>query len=104
LRAKKQTPIIQIYGRKRSDKKMKKYTIQFAILLVSLVLTQTAFADVKIKSRQTMSGQTYENSTYIKGKRQHTESMNGQTIVITQCDLRRDLQLEFVSNVVEMIL
>jgi hypothetical protein len=40
-----------------------------------------------------MSGQTYENSTYIKGKRQHTESMNGQTIVITQCDLRRDLQL-----------
>ena len=67
---------------------MKKYTIQFAILLVSLVLTQTAFADVKIKSRQTMSGQTYENSTYIKGKRQRTESMNGQMIMITQCDLK----------------
>lgn len=72
---------------------MKKYTIQFAILLVSLVLTQTAFADVKVKSRQTISGQTYENTTYIKGKRQRAESMNGQMITITQCDLRRDLQL-----------
>jgi len=40
-----------------------------------------------------MSGQTYENSTYIKGKRQRTESMNGQMIMITQCDLKRDLQL-----------
>lgn len=72
---------------------MKRYIIQFAIILVSLVLTQTAFADVKIKSRQTTGGQTYENTTYIKGKRQRSESMDGQIISITQCDLRRDLQL-----------
>ncbi len=74
---------------------MKKSTLitRFTILLISLVLSQNAFADVKIKSRQTMSGQTYENTTYIKGKRQRTESMNGQMITITQCDLKRDLQL-----------
>lgn len=72
---------------------MKKYTVQIALLLVSLVLADTAFADVKIKSRQTVSGQTYENSTYIKGKRQRSESMNGQMIMITQCDLKRELQL-----------
>ena len=72
---------------------MKKHTIRFAILLAALILSQTAFADVKIKSRQTVSGQTYENSTYIKGKRSRAESMNGKMIMITQCDLRRDLQM-----------
>ena len=50
-------------------------------------------ADVKIKSRQTMQGQSYENATYIKGKRQRTEQMGGQSVTIQQCDLRRDLQL-----------
>ena len=58
-----------------------------------LTITGSAMADVKIKSRQTMSGQTSENTTYIKGKRQRTEMMNGQMISITQCDLGRDLQL-----------
>ncbi len=47
---------------------MKKNIIQFAILLVSLVFTTTAFADVKIKSRQTMSGQT---STHRINEREH---------------------------------
>jgi hypothetical protein len=72
---------------------VKKSIIYFAILLT--VLTQTAFADVKIKIRQTMSGQTYENTTYIKGKRQRTEQNMGgtQTVSITQCDLRRDVRL-----------
>src|SRR5215208_8494458 len=50
-------------------------------------------ADVKIKSRQTMQGQSYENATYIKGKRQRTESMGGQSVTIQQCDLRRDIQI-----------
>ncbi len=72
---------------------MKKYIIYFAILLTAL--TQTAFADVKIKVRQTAGGQTYENTTYIKGKRQRTEQNMGgmQTVTITQCDLRRDIRL-----------
>ena len=72
---------------------MKKSIIYFAILLT--VLSQTAFADVKIKIRQTAGGQTYENTTYMKGKRQRTEQNMGgmQQVSITQCDLRRDVQL-----------
>ena len=72
---------------------MRNNIYKLAILLVSLVLTQTAFADVKIKSKQTMSGQSYENTTYIKGKRQRTETMNGMMINLNQCDLRRGVQI-----------
>jgi hypothetical protein len=67
-----------------------------ALLIVGaaiLTLTGSAFADVKIKTKQTASGQTSENTTYIKGKRQRTEMANGVMISITQCDLGRDLQL-----------
>ena len=67
-----------------------------ALLIVAaaiLTLTGSAFADVKIKTKQTASGQTSENTTYIKGKRQRTEMANGVMISITQCDLGRDLQL-----------
>jgi hypothetical protein len=67
--------------------------IYFAILITTFVCSQTAFADVKIKSKQTMSGQSYENTTYIKGKRQRTETMNGMMVNITQCDLRRGVQI-----------
>lgn len=70
---------------------MKRNFILFAIIIVSSAFT--AFADVKIKSKQTMSGQSYENTTYIKGKRQRTETMNGMMVNITQCDLRRGIQL-----------
>lgn len=64
----------------------------FAIAAV-LGLSGSAMADVKLKTRQTTSGQTTENTTYIKGKRQRTEMMSGQYISLTQCDLGRDLQL-----------
>lgn len=63
------------------------------VMSAILTISTTAFADVKIKSRQTMSGQTTENTTYIKGKRQRTEMMGGVMISLTQCDLGRDLQL-----------
>jgi hypothetical protein len=74
---------------------MKRNLYGFAILLVSLVFTQAAFADVKIKTRQSMSGQSYENTTLIKGKRQRTErNMGGMQMVdITQCDLKRSVQM-----------
>lgn len=74
---------------------MRKFITHFAILIVSLILTQTAFADVKVKIRQTMSGQTYENTTYIKGKRQRDErNMGGvESVSITQCDLKRSIQI-----------
>ena len=58
-----------------------------------LTLTGIASADTKIKSRQTTGGQTYENTSYIKGKRQRSETNNGQMIVIQQCDLRRNIQI-----------
>jgi hypothetical protein len=67
-----------------------------AIILAALVMTMlagSAFADVKIKSKQTMSGQTSESTTLIKGKRSRSEVMNGMLVSITQCDLARDLQL-----------
>lgn len=70
---------------------MKKNFILLAILMIGL--STAAFADVKIKSKQTMSGQSYENTTYIKGKRQRTETMNGMMVNVTQCDLRRGIQL-----------
>ena len=65
----------------------------FALIAVSLACTSSVLADVKIKSKQTMSGQSYENTTYIKGKRQRTEMMNGMMISLTQCDLRRGVQI-----------
>lgn len=52
-----------------------------------------ASADTKVKSRQTSGGQTYENTSYIKGKRQRSETNNGQMIMIQQCDLRRNIQI-----------
>lgn len=73
----------------------KNYLIKFAVLAVCIASSMTAFADVKIKTRQTMQGQTYEHTTYIKGKRERSErNMGGvQMVSITQCDLRRDVQL-----------
>lgn len=58
-----------------------------------LTFTGIASADTKIKSRQTSGGQIYENTSYIKGKRQRSETNNGQMIVIQQCDLRRNIQI-----------
>jgi hypothetical protein len=67
------------------------------ILFLSLtaILAINAFADVKIKSRQGVSGQTTENTTYIKGKRQRTEQNAGAgtLVTLTQCDLKRSIQL-----------
>ncbi|MEO8041205.1 MAG: hypothetical protein ABI646_01230 [Acidobacteriota bacterium] len=72
---------------------MKTGLYSIAILISAVIMSGSAFADVKIKSNQTMSGQSYENTTYIKGKRQRSESMNGMMINLTQCDLRRGVQL-----------
>ena len=75
--------------------KKSNYITQLTILLVGLILTGTAFADVKIKTRHTSSGQTYESTTYIKGKRQRAEQniSGNQTVNITQCDLKRNVQI-----------
>src|SRR5688572_17364389 len=72
---------------------MKNGLYTLAVIITGVILSTTASADVKIKAKQTMSGQAYENTTYIKGKRQRSESMNGMMINLTQCDLRRGVQL-----------
>ena len=65
-----------------------------AISIVCLLtISGIANADTKVKTRQTSGGQTYENATYIKGKRQRTETNNGQMIMLQQCDLRRNIQI-----------
>ena len=64
--------------------------IQYAIIL--LISVNTAFADVKIKTRSTSGGASTESTTFIKGKRQRTE-MGEQSVSIMQCDLRRSVQL-----------
>lgn len=69
-------------------------TVRIAFVITCLsMLSATASADTKVKSRQTSGGQTYENTSYIKGKRQRSETNNGQMITIQQCDLRRNIQL-----------
>lgn len=73
---------------------MLRITIRTAISIACLLtLAGIANADIKIKSRQTSGGQTYENTSYIKGKRQRSETSGGQMIVVQQCDLRRNIQI-----------
>src|SRR5574338_234480 len=74
---------------------MLKITFPRITMLIACLsaLSATATADTKVKTRQTTGGQTYENSSYIKGKRQRSEMNNGQMIVIQQCDLRRNIQI-----------
>ena len=68
--------------------------LRTAILIACVsLIPATASADTKVKSRQTSGGQTYENTSYIKGKRQRSETNNGQMIMIQQCDLRRNIQI-----------
>jgi hypothetical protein len=73
---------------------MRKTISRIAISIGCLIsVAGVASADTKVKSRQTSGGQTYENSTYIKGKRQRSETNNGQMIMVQQCDLRRNIQI-----------
>ena len=58
---------------------MKNALYTLAILVTGMLSSTVAIADVKIKAKQSMGGQSYENTTYIKGKRQRSESMNGST-------------------------
>src|ERR1044072_7233820 len=74
---------------------MLKTTLPRTVIAIACLISMSviASADTKVKSRQTSGGQTYENTSYIKGKRQRSETNNGQMIVIQQCDLRRNIQI-----------
>ncbi len=53
-------------------------------------------SDLRITYRSTTSGQSYESTTMIKGKRERTETRMGQgsdITSITQCDLKRTIQI-----------
>ncbi|HEX6283476.1 MAG TPA: hypothetical protein VFZ71_01320 [Pyrinomonadaceae bacterium] len=69
---------------------MLKTTLSFICLIATFGVVN---ADTKVKIRQTSGGQTYENATYIKGKRQRSETNGGQMVTITQCDLRRNITI-----------
>jgi hypothetical protein len=58
-----------------------------------MTMSGIASADTKVTSRQTSGGQTYDATTYIKGKRQRSENNNGQMVLLQQCDLRRNIQI-----------
>ncbi len=75
-----------------------------SILSVTLLLSfaPAIFADVKIRQRVSMGGQTFETTKMIKGARQRTEQKSGaggamdfmsQVATIEQCDLRRTVRL-----------
>lgn len=72
---------------------MKRLILLNAVILVTLCFATPVSADIKVRIKQTSAGQSFENSTYIKGKRRRTESANGTTVSITQCDTRRDIRL-----------
>ncbi len=73
---------------------IKQNFVNVVILAVSLfVCVGVVNADVKVKTKMTTDGSSYESTVYIKGKRQRTEMMNGIMVTIIQCDLQRDLQL-----------
>jgi hypothetical protein len=80
---------------------MKKPVQYILVAILAVTLSITAFADVKVKSRQTMSGQSTENTTYIKGKRSRTEQNIGTNtmVTLTQCDMKRSVQLNAQTQV-----
>lgn len=72
---------------------MKNLISIFTAIIFSISISSTALADVKIKTKQTIGAQSVENTVYIKGKRERTESANGTMVNITQCDLKRGVQM-----------
>jgi hypothetical protein len=64
-----------------------------AVIIGLAACADLARADVKVKSKSTQGSNVSEQTTYIKGQRQRLEMASGVMISITQCDLRRSLQI-----------
>jgi hypothetical protein len=73
-------------------------------MCLMLTLTSMTLADVTVKQRMTVGGQTIETSRQIKGSRERTEQKIGmgdpdaaafmpQIVTITQCDLKRSVKI-----------
>jgi hypothetical protein len=79
-------------------------SIYSSVLSVILLLSfaTAIFADIKLRQRVSMGGQTFETTRMIKGARQRTEQKSAaggamdfmsQVASIEQCDLRRTIQI-----------
>jgi hypothetical protein len=84
--------------------KMKKLFHAAFTLIFLLTATAAVSADIKVRQKMTMGGQTFETTKLIKGSRQRTEQkiqmqdaaaadFMPQIATIMQCDLRRTIQL-----------
>ncbi|MGH9531751.1 MAG: hypothetical protein ACRD2Q_05115 [Terriglobales bacterium] len=65
-------------------------------LAVVLLVAGTAWADVKVRTKNTMSGHSTESAVYIKGARQRSEMQMGPGMTLTsvmQCDQKRIVQI-----------
>ncbi|HXG93340.1 MAG TPA: hypothetical protein VNN73_13415 [Blastocatellia bacterium] len=67
----------------------------FAAVIALLCAATAATADVKVKTKTTVGGQSFEGTTYIKKTRQRSEQNFGPVSMatITQCDLRRSIMI-----------
>lgn len=83
---------------------MQKILAAFLSFAILLCLSLSAFADIKVTQRMTMSGQKFESTKMIKGSRERTEQKMEtdnpqvaayfpQIATITQCDLKRTVRL-----------
>ena len=81
---------------------MKRFFRSVLSIILLLSFAGSVFADVKIRQRVSMGGQTFESTKMIKGARQRTEQKSGaggamdfmsQVATIEQCDLRRTVQI-----------
>lgn len=75
---------------------MKVSFIRVSLAIIALMCAASAVtADTKVKTKTTVSGQSFEGITYIKKSRQRSEQNLGamSMATITQCDLRRTIQI-----------
>lgn len=74
----------------------RKWVMHIFALILSLVAATSASADIKMKTKNTSSGNTSEGTIYIKGARQRSNQSFGagfEMVTITQCDLKRTVQI-----------
>ncbi|MGH9554302.1 MAG: hypothetical protein ACRD2Y_00635 [Terriglobales bacterium] len=75
---------------------LKPTLLKSAVMGLALQVASMAWADVKIRTKNTMSGQSSESAVYIKGARQRSEMKMGPGMTLTsvlQCDQKRTVQI-----------
>jgi len=67
-----------------------------AVIALMILVSQSGFADLKVKTRMTVMGHTTESTVYIKGARERREMSfggRGGMATITQCDQKRMISI-----------